>query len=309
MGRTGCESFMSSLVKPPDLTPGKLAANRANARLSGGPTTPEGSERARLSNLRHGLYVLSPRDAMVALGEDPREFDLYEQNLLADWLPRDTFQEALVRRIAHNSWRLDRLRRVQESTSVREVEKLELDRQVKAENHARHIQGVLAGLKELLEMTRQGNFGEGTAALAAFSCAFGPKPTARGMEILHLLCALSPALQMKSGRVELEEGTVRLQIRGNVEPDPVAAPASEEPRPINLRLCELLEMEMESVRCYDESYRLLHIEITAAERGSTMGPVQAHATTMIRQEAYLARQIERDIRLLRWLRDKPLATL
>ena len=299
---------MSSLVKSADLTPEKLAANRANALRSDGPTTHQGREHARVSNLRHGVYALSPRDAMVALGEDPREFDLYEQNLLADWLPRDTFQEALVRRIARNSWRLDRLRRVQESTSVREVEKLELDRQVKAENHARHIQSVVAALKELQEITRQGEFGDGSAALSAFNRAFGPKPTARGMDILHLLCALSPALQMSSARVEPEEAVVRLQISGNGEPNRNALPAAEEPRPINLRLWELLEMEMESVRCYDESYRLLQIEITAAERGSTMGPVQPHASTMIRQEAYLARQLERDVRLLRWLRDKPLAS-
>ena len=70
---------MSSLVKSPDLTPEKLAANRANARRSRGPTAAQGRERARLSNLRHGLYVLSARDAMIALGEDPREIDLYEQ--------------------------------------------------------------------------------------------------------------------------------------------------------------------------------------------------------------------------------------
>ncbi len=60
-------------------------------------------------------------------------------------------------------------------------------------------------------------------------------------------------------------------------------------------------------RRYDESYRLLHIEITPAERGSTLGPVQGHAATMIRQEESLARQLERDIRLLRWLKEKPLA--
>ena len=298
---------MPSLVKSPDLTPEKLAANRANALRSDGPTTPQGREHARLSNLRHGVYVLSPRDAMVALGEDPQGFDLYEQSLLADWLPRDTFQEALVRRIAHNSWRLDRLRRVQESTSVHEVEKLERDRRVKAENHARHIQSVLAALKELQEMTRQGEFGDGTAALCAFNRAFGPKPTGHGMDILHLLCALSPALQMSGARVEPEEAVVRLQISGNGQPNRGALPAAEGPRPINLRLCELLEMEMESLRCDDESYRLLHIEVTATERGSIMGPVQAHASTMIRQEAYLARQLERDVRLLSWLRDKPLA--
>jgi hypothetical protein len=298
---------MASLVKSPDLTPKKIAANRANGLRSCGPSTPRGRERARLSNLRHGLYVLSPRDAMVALGEDPQEFDLYEQNLLADWLPRDTFQEALVRRIAHNSWRLDRVRRIQESTSVREVEKLELGREVKAENHTRQIQGVLAALKELLEMARQGNFSDGAAALSAFNRAFGPKPNARGMDIFHLLCTLSPTLQMSRGGVEAQEAVVRLQIRGNVDPNRNPTQAEEEPRPINLRLAELLETEMESVRRYDEGYRLLHIEITAAKRGSTMGPVQAHAATLIQQEASLARQVERDVRLLRWLQDKPRA--
>jgi hypothetical protein len=298
---------MSSLVRSPDLTPEKLAANKANALRSAGPTSPLGRERARLANLRHGLYLLSPRDAMTALGEEPREFDLYEQNLLADWLPRDTFQEALVRRIAHNSWRLDRVRRVQESTSVREVEKLELGRQVKAENHTRQIQRVLAALTELLEMARQGNFGDGTAALSAFNRAFGPKPNARGRDIFHLLCAPSPRRQISRGGAAPQEAVARLQISGNAEPQGNAAPAADEPRPTNLQLAELLDLEMESVRRYDESHRLLDIEITAAERGAAMGPVQAHAATLIQQEASLARQVERDVRLLRWLQDEPRA--
>ncbi len=285
---------MSCLVKSPDLTPAKVAANQANALKSMGPTTPEGKEHARLSNLRHGLYVLSPRDVLIALGEDPEEFDGYEQSLLDKWQPCDAFQEALVRRIACNSWRVDRARRVQESTSVREVEKLKLDRAVKAENHGRHIQGILAALNELLEMTRQGDFGDASAALSAFDRAFGPKPTGRGMDIFDLLCAVSPALQISSGKVKPEEAAV---------------PPAEERARISARLSGLLEMEVESVRRYDESYRLLHIEITPAEGGSTLGPVQAHAATMIRQEESLARQLERDIHLLRWLKEKPLAAV
>ncbi len=167
-----------------------------------------------------------------------------------------------------------------------------LELEVKAENHGRHIQGILAALNELLEMTRQGDFGDGSAALSAFDRAFGPKPTGRGMDIFDLLCALSPALQISSGKVKPEEA---------------AMPPTEERARISARLSGLLEMEMERVRRYDESHRLLHIEITPAERGSTLGPVQAHAATMIRQEESLARQLERDIRLLRWLNEKPSA--
>lgn len=280
---------MSSLVKSPDLTPAKLAANRANAARSTGPTTPEGKQRARLSNLRHGLYALSPRDVLTALGEDPNEFDGYQQALLDQWRPSDAFQEALVRRIACNSWRLDRARRVQESTSVRELEKLELDRAVKADKHARHVQRMLAALNELLEMARQADFGDGSVALSAFERAYGAKLTGRARDVLDLMRLLSPALPRSSGEVRADEAALQ--------------PPEERVR-ISTRLTELLEKDVESVRRYDESYRLLHIEITPAERGAAIGPVQAHSSTMIRLEETLARRVERDVRLLLSLKGK-----
>ncbi len=263
-----------SLVKSPDLTLAKVAANRANSLKSTGPTTPEGKALARLSGFRHGLYVLSPRAVLIALGEDPDEFGRYERALLDKWQPCDAFQEALVRRIACNSWRVERARRVQESTMVRELEKLELDRAVKAQDHAQRIQGILAALNELLQMTRQAGFGDGRAARSAFDRVYGPQPSERGTKVLDLICALTPAVQVSSGE----------------KPGEAAALPPEEQARTSTRLSELLEMEIESVRRYDESYRLLHIEITPAERGSTMGPVQAHASTMIRQEESLARR-------------------
>ncbi len=267
---------MSSLVKSPDLSAAKLAANRANAAKSTGPITQQGKERGRLSNFRHGLYVLSPRDVLIALGENPMEFESYERALVERWQPSDAFQTALVLRIASNSWRLDRARRVQESTTVRELEKLELDRAVKGEKHARKVKGMLAAMNELLEMARQGDLGDVNAALAAFERAYGAKPGGRGKDVLDLMRALSPALR-----------------RGKEQ-----APPPEERERISTRLVELLQAEMESVRRYDEGYRLLHIEITPAERGSAMGPVQVHSSTMIRLEESLARRLERDVRLL-----------
>jgi hypothetical protein len=46
-----------SLVKKQKITPRKLAANRANAQFSSGPTTPEGREHVRAAHLRHGFYA------------------------------------------------------------------------------------------------------------------------------------------------------------------------------------------------------------------------------------------------------------
>jgi len=72
---------------------------------------------------------------------------------------------------------------------------------------------------------------------------------------------------------------------------------------MNVRLAELLEAEIDDVRRYDE-LRWQRIEITPAERQAKMGPVQPHAPAMIRLEESLAHRLERDVRLLLYLKDR-----
>ena len=60
-----------SLLRKLPLSPQKLAAIQSNARHSRGPTTPEGIERIRAGNLRHGFYSQAQGEALLALGEDP----------------------------------------------------------------------------------------------------------------------------------------------------------------------------------------------------------------------------------------------
>ena len=54
-----------SLINRP-VTAATQAASRANGRLSQGPVTPEGLERCRTGNLRHGFYS---QELEEALGE------------------------------------------------------------------------------------------------------------------------------------------------------------------------------------------------------------------------------------------------
>jgi len=73
--RGGQQEAMSSLVKSPQMSPAKVAANQANSLQSTGPATPDGLERVRLGKLRHGLRASDPREVLAFLGEDPDEFD------------------------------------------------------------------------------------------------------------------------------------------------------------------------------------------------------------------------------------------
>ena len=76
-----------SLVKSPELTPEKLAANQANGRQSQGPATPEGVERMRAANTRHGYYSKAPGAEMHLLGEDKKEFEQFCEYVMQAWEP------------------------------------------------------------------------------------------------------------------------------------------------------------------------------------------------------------------------------
>jgi len=62
------------LVKKPTMTAAALAARRANARRSRGPSTPEGKDRARLGKMRHGRYSRIGPEALRLLSEHATEF-------------------------------------------------------------------------------------------------------------------------------------------------------------------------------------------------------------------------------------------
>ncbi len=90
---------------PQSIAPHRLAANRANAQLSTGPTTSEGKAISSLNAVRTGLTgrtVLLPSE----------DADAYETHLVRY---RDEFQPVgiretqLVQNLADTQWRLDRI--------------------------------------------------------------------------------------------------------------------------------------------------------------------------------------------------------
>ena len=86
-----------SLVKKPEMTPKKLAANRANGRLSHGPATPEGLERMRGAKSIHGFYSRAEGEAVRAflrvLREDPDGFKAALKNVMNNWQPGDSHRK------------------------------------------------------------------------------------------------------------------------------------------------------------------------------------------------------------------------
>jgi hypothetical protein len=85
------------------------AANRANARQSTGPKTPEGKAAVRLNACRHGLFA---RDVVLP-DEDEDVFEELWNKVRANLSPDGPIEEFLVDRVVNTMWRLGRLERAE----------------------------------------------------------------------------------------------------------------------------------------------------------------------------------------------------
>ncbi|MCX5644785.1 MAG: hypothetical protein NTZ17_08875 [Phycisphaerae bacterium] len=87
----------------------QVQANRSNAQKSTGPRTPEGKAVVAQNAVRHGLLAKE----VVIKGEDPGEFELYRDQMLAELAPAGQMESLLAHRIVGLSWRLRRAERLQ----------------------------------------------------------------------------------------------------------------------------------------------------------------------------------------------------
>ena len=117
-----------SLIKK-EVTERQLAANRRNQKLCHGVLTDEGRARIRAAHLRHGFYAQAEEVALLALGEDPAQFQELVEGLWADFNPAGSMQEGLVIRLARATWLMNRADRMQEGCAVRQAEDVSSGRQ------------------------------------------------------------------------------------------------------------------------------------------------------------------------------------
>jgi hypothetical protein len=87
------------------ITPQRLAANRANAQLSTGPTTSEGKAKSSLNAVRTGL---TGRTVLLAT-EDAEAYEAHLERFRREWQPMGDRETELVQSLADTQWRLDRI--------------------------------------------------------------------------------------------------------------------------------------------------------------------------------------------------------
>jgi hypothetical protein len=141
----------------------QLAANRANAHFSGGPTTKEGKAKSFQNAFKHGLTgktVLLPTD-------DAAEYDRHLESRIRAFQPATDEELALVQSIVDSAWRIARIKsletgimlrgqiefagKFEDQTSARRAQLIDVETYLKYEKSIRNLNIQEARLHRRLE--------------------------------------------------------------------------------------------------------------------------------------------------------------
>jgi hypothetical protein len=93
-------------------TEAQILANRRNSKKSTGPKKRKGKAIVSQNAVKHGLFA---RQAVIS-SENQDDFCLERERILSDLLPETPMESMLAERIVDLSWRLNRVRCIQNQT-------------------------------------------------------------------------------------------------------------------------------------------------------------------------------------------------
>jgi hypothetical protein len=307
-----------SLRKSPQLTPELLAAARQNAQHSTGPRSPAAKQNSKLNALKHGGYVRDEnhRPAMLALGEDPQEFENLKQELRSAFGPGDALWEKQVEDLTWLYCRRERVQRAEEGLKRRALQGIEDWQHRRRQEMARVTFD--ASQHEMLDVDLSKSTDRGVELRKMLSFlelvweevnqrTFRPRQYGvleslyRGMVgwrvglIFRLLHRFSDPLHLRDQQEDEEYRQYLRKIGTDCEPP--GEPERQE-------LLRLLEEEIASVREEFEYAEKANEESVAIERDACLAPEGDTWRMMLRQEAALDRSIDRKVRILLRLRQE-----
>ena len=305
-----------SLRKSPQLTPQLLAATRQNAQHSTGPRSAAAKQNSKLNALKHGAYVRdeNQRQSMLALGEDPEQFQTLTEELMRAFGPGDALWEKQIEDLAWLYSRRERLERAEEGLKRRALQAVDDWQHRRQREMARvtfdasqhemldvelsdstdqgvELRKILSYLELVREEVKQRTFG--TRQYAVLESLYEGTTGWRQALMFRLLHRFSDPLHLRDQR-EDEEYRQFLRQQG-VACEPPGEPEHQE-------LLRLLEEEIASLREEFAYAEKANEERAAIEREACLALEGETWRMMLRQEAALDRSIDRKVRILLRLR-------
>jgi hypothetical protein len=304
-----------SLRKSPQLTPALLAAARQNAQHSTGPRSAAAKQNSKLNALKHGGRVSDENRclAMLALGEDPQEFENLKQELMSA-CPGDALWEKQIDDLTWLYWRRERLERAQAGLRRRALQAIDDWQHRRQQEMARvtfdasqhemldvglsestdrgvTLRRTLSFLELVREEVKQRTFQ--VRQYAVLESLYRGATGWRQALIFRLLHRFGDPMYLDAQQADEEEQQSLRKIGFGYEPP--GEPERQE-------LLRLLEEEIASVREEFAYAEKANEERAAIERDACLAPEGETWRMMLRQEAALDHSIDRKVRILLRLR-------
>ncbi|MGB9487017.1 MAG: hypothetical protein WCD04_13015 [Terriglobia bacterium] len=314
-----------SLRKSPQLTPALLAAARQNAQHSTGPRSAAAKQNSKLNALKHGGRVSDENryQAMLALGEDPQEFENLKQELRSAFGPGDALWEKQIDDLTWLYWRRERLERAEEGLKRRATQGIEDWQHRRQQEMARitfdasqhemldvnlsdstdrgvTLRRTLSFLELIREEVKQHTYR--VRQYAVLESLYRGATGWRQALMFSLLHRFGDPMYLEAQQADEEEQ--QLLRKKGFDYEPPGEPGRQE-------LLRLLEEEIASVREEFAYAEKANEERAAIERDACLAPEGETWKMMLRQEAALDHSIDRKVRILLRLRkdaaDRPVA--
>ena len=287
------------------MTEKNLAAHQRNAQQSCGAATPEGKERARAANLRHGYYSAMRDQALVALGEDPEGLAALAEGARQQFRPTNAYQEWITGRIASLQWRIQRSERLQESKAAAHIRRAEEKRREAAEELHEGYAGVQDFLESLRRAVARPDFYTPGGCIELCREVKKQNPSTNMDEIHDLLCQLrfpasfsTPAPPALPGAMSDEEWNETIEEETNDEspkPSPQIPVAEGSDRdPLREELWNLADAELrEAAESWQEAIAAKEAPLSARARDLLVTEIDKDLELLRREERSCVREFSR----------------
>jgi hypothetical protein len=194
----------------PEMTQEKTHEQEVNAPNAPGATTPESEVSPAVANFRQGILTESRRELMLALGEEPQEYQGMMESLLEDLQPRRGLESHLVEQMGETFWRMRRAQRVRDGLALKSIRRKVEGEEMVATMQASKVFEALEPFERLKEALSRRGQGPTAAEIDEFVKTRKGDSSEKMQEFILLLKSLKEPREEQERKAALREARKHL---------------------------------------------------------------------------------------------------
>ena len=205
-----------SLHTEPQVIPENGNEHAVDAPSPSVATTPQPEITPAVADFRQGILTDSRYELLLALGEEPKDYQRMMESLLEDLQPRPGLERNLVEQMGETFWRMRRAQRVRDGLALKSIRSKVQGEEMLATMEASKVFDTLEPFERLQEVLSRRGEGPTPAEIDEFVKTRKGDSSDDMQEFLTLLKSLKEPMEEPERKAALREA--RKQLRRVMEP-------------------------------------------------------------------------------------------